>query len=349
MPDTLPRTMTAVELLRPGELAIRELAVPEPGPGEVVIRVETALTCGTDLKTFRRGHPRIPLPVPMGHEAAGVIAALGSGVHGVREGDAIACVPTVPCGACRACRRGRENLCVHGVSRMNFGAFADYLRLPAHIVAGGTFLRPPGMDADTAAALEPLACVVRGARRLALAEAETVVVLGDGPIALLFVQVARLRGARDIVVAGRHDHRLDVARALGAHTTTTAAGDALVDEVERRTAGARADVVIECVGTADAWAAATRLVGRAGVVLMFGGRAGGERAELDAFRMHYEEVDVIGAFHYGRDDVREALALLAAREVRIAPLVTHRVPLARFRDALELALTRQALKVAVVP
>lgn len=341
--------MTAVELLRPGEIDIREVPVPEPGPGEVLLRVQTALTCGTDLKTFRRGHPRIPLPSPMGHEASGTIAAVGRGVHGVREGDAVACVPTVPCGACRLCRRGRENLCPHGVDRMNFGAFADYLLLPAHVTTGGTFLRPPGMDADQAAGLEPLSCVVRGVRRLDLAAAEHVVIIGDGPIALLFLQVARLRTDAPILVAGHHDDRLDLARRLGADATTMHGGEALLADVTSFTGGALASTVVECVGSPQSWESAARLVAPAGTVLMFGGRAPGERASLDAYRLHYEEVDVIGAFHYGRSDVREAFGLLAAREVRIDPLITHRVPLGRFRDALDLALSRKALKVAVEP
>jgi L-iditol 2-dehydrogenase len=285
----------------------------------------------------------------MGHEASGIVAAVGRGVHGVREGDAVACVPTVPCGACRSCRRGRENLCPHGVAHMNFGAFAEYLRLPAHITTGGTFLRPPGMTADQAAALEPLACVVRGARRLDLAHAEHVVIIGDGPIALLFLQVARLATRARILVAGHHAQRLDVARALGADATVMGDGDALREATLTFTHGLNADVVVECVGSPESWQTAPALAAPAGTVLMFGGRAEGAVASVDAYRIHYDEVDVIGAFHYGRADVRDALGLLAGPDVRIAPLITHRVPLGRFREALDLALSRRALKVAVEP
>lgn len=341
--------MIAVELVRPGEIAVREVPVPTPGPGELLLRVESALTCGTDLKTFRRGHPRISLPAPMGHEASGVVAAVGAGVNGFREGDAIACVPTVPCGTCRLCRRGRDSLCTHAVGRMNFGAFADYMLLPAHVVAGGAFPRPAGMSADEAAALEPLACVVHGAHRLALARAEHVVILGDGPIALLFLQVARLRGARHIFLAGHHSERLAVARELGASFVFDSNGAALRAAIADFTNGTFADVVVECAGTADAWSTAPTLAGTAGEVMLFAGRPSGELAAFDTYRIHYEEIDIKGAFHYGPRDVREALDLLTRHEVQIAPLVTHRRPLTRFDEALQLALERRALKVAVEP
>ncbi len=341
--------MMAVTLLRPGEFVVRPMPVPEPGEGELVLRVETALTCGTDVKTFRRGHPHIPLPSPMGHEASGVVAAVGKGVSHFREGDAVACVPTVPCGQCRLCRRGRDSLCAQRVDRINLGAFAEYLRLPAHIVEHGTFPRPAQMGAEAAAALEPLACVVHGANRIMLDRAESVVFIGDGPIALLFVQVARLRGVERILLAGRHPERMGVARQLGVDATTGASGTELQQVVRAFTGGTGADVVVECVGTESAWAEAHALAARAGEVLLFGGRPAGEQASFDAFRIHYDEVDVKGAFHFGRADAAEALQLLECGDVRIEPLVTHRRRLADFAEAFQLVLERKALKVAIEP
>jgi L-iditol 2-dehydrogenase len=344
----LPRTMRRAELLRPGELRLSDAPVPRPGRGELLVRVDVALTCGTDLKTYRRGHPRIPLPAPLGHELAGTVVAVGGGVHDFRAGDALASAPTAPCGTCGLCRRGRENLCPDAVGRIVLGAFGDYVLLPAHVVATNVFPRPAGMTAEVAAALEPLACVVHGAGRVPLDRADTVLVLGDGPIALLFVQLARLRGAGGVLVAGRHEPRLAVARALGAATTD--AGEAELEaEVAERTGGSGADVVIECVGTADAWRAAQRLAGPGGTVLLYGGCPAGTAVAFDAERLHYGEVDLIGAFHYTPRAVREALELLARGAVRIDPLITHRLPLERLPEALGLALSRTAIKVAVTP
>lgn len=344
-----PARMPAAELVRPGLVELREIPVPAPGPGELLLRVEAALTCGTDLKTYRRGHPRIPLPSPMGHEFSGVVAAAGAGVEGFREGDAVACVPTAPCGACRLCRRGRESLCPEAVGRMVFGAFAEYVLLPRHIVAVHTFHRPATLTAEEAAALEPLACVVHGADRVALDRAEHVVFLGDGPIALLFVQLARIRGAGRVLLVGRHAARLAAAARLGAETLVDAGADAVREAVRAWSGGVGADVVVECVGRPELWEAAAPLAATGGELLLYGGCAAGTRASFDTYRLHYDEVDVKGAFHYGRADVRRALDLLAAGEVRTAPLITHHRPLARLAEALELALSREAIKVAIRP
>lgn len=341
-------TMRQAVLVELGRVELRQVPVPEPGPGELLLAVEAALTCGTDLKTYRRGHPRIPVPTPMGHEVAGRVAAVGAGAA-FREGDRLASVPTAPCGACRLCRRGHENLCPDAVGRMVFGAFADYVLLPRHIVEVNAFPRPDGMDAATAAALEPLACVVHGADRVALAHAERVVVLGDGPIALLFLQLAVLRGAGAVLVAGRHDNRLAAARALGADRTVNTAESSLDAAVADWSGGIGADVVIECVGSPELWEAGAELVAAGGELLVYGGAPEGTRACFDTERLHYLEVDVKGAFHYGREAVRRALELLADGAVRIGPLITHRLPLARLDEGLRLALEREAIKVAVTP
>lgn len=341
--------MLAAVLVEPGRVELRETPVPAPAPGELLVRVEAALTCGTDLKTYRRGHPKIPLPVPMGHELSGTVAAVGKGVARFREGDAVALVPTAPCGRCRACTRGRENLCPEAVGRMVFGAFAEYVLVPGHIVERHVFPRPASLAPEDAAALEPLACVVHGAGRVALERAEHAVLLGDGPIALLFIQLARLRGAGRVLVIGRHERRLAAAAALGADTLRDPGNPALRGAVLDWSGGTGADVVIECVGQPELWEAAPALAAIGGEALLYGGCAGGTRASFDTFRLHYDEVDLKGAFHYGGADVRAALDLLATGRVLASPLVTHRRPLGRLTEALELALSREAVKVALLP
>ena len=337
--------MRRLEVPGPGRVEMRSVPIPEPGPGEVLVAVESALTCGTDLKLVSRGHARIPLPSPLGHEFAGTVARTGPGVEGFASGDAIACVPTAPCGRCSYCSRGRENLCPEAVGRIVLGAFADYVLLPSRIVATRLFHRPASMPAVAAAALEPLACVVHGAARAAINAGDSVLILGDGPIALLFLQLARMRGASRILVAGHHPERLQVAAALGA-ATTVLGGDELAAAVH---AEGGADRVIECVGRPEAWEQAHTLAAPGGRVLLFGGCAAGTGVRFDAGRIHYDEIDVIGAFHYGGDDVRAALDLLAAGAVRIDPLVTHSLPLSGFAEALDLARSGRAVKVEIRP
>ena len=301
-----------------------------------------------DIKTYQRGHPKIPLPAPLGHEFAGVVSAVGPGVERFREGDAIACTPTAPCGLCRLCLRGHDSLCPQAVGRIVLGAFGEFLTVPAHIVQSNMFERPASLTPERAAVLEPLSCVVHGADRVLLERAERVIIVGDGPIALLFGQVAQLRGAGEVMLFGKHDIRLRAAEAVGLTAVDT--GDADIRTVTQElTDGIGADVVVECVGRPELWEAAFDCVAPAGELLAFGGCAAGTRASFDTYRLHYEEVDVKAAFHYGRADVRRAYDLLLDGAVNADVLVTHHEPLDRLQDALDRVIAREAIKVAVHP
>jgi L-iditol 2-dehydrogenase len=346
---SLPATMRAGFLDGPGSLTLRDVAVPRPGAGEVLVRVEAALTCGTDIKLYQRGHARLPTPTAFGHEFSGRIAALGAGVTAFDIGDAIACVPTAPCGNCPHCERGRENLCADAIGRMVLGAFAQYILLPQHIVERHLFPRPAALTAPAAAVLEPLACVVHGASRVEWSGVRHTVIVGDGPIALLFARVAVLRGVPAVLVLGRHETRLRMAAEFGARTAAAHTDDDARQHVASFTTSGGADLVIECVGTPAAWRLASELAGTGGTVLLFGGCAAGSEATFDAYHMHYDEVDHVGAFHYTPRAVHEALWLLTSGAVPAASLITHTLPLDRLHDALELAMTRTAIKVAVVP
>lgn len=344
-----PALMDAAFLLAPGRLELRRVPVPRPAAGEVVVRVESALTCGTDLKMLRRGHAKLPLPAAFGHEFAGRIAAVGAGVRAFAGDDAVMCVPTAPCGECRHCMRGRGNLCAATIGRMVLGAYAGYVLLPAHIVQQHLFPRPPHLSAAAAAALEPLACVVHGAARVPLRDAEHAVIIGDGAIALLFARVARLEGAARVLVLGRHETRLAVAQAWGAAAALAADDASAHAAVHDFTGGRGADVVVECIGDPAAWRLASELAAAGGTALLFGGCAAGSEARFDAYRVHYEEVSLVGAFHYTPEAVRRARALLADGRVDPTPLITHRRPLGELDAALQLMADRAAIKVEVVP
>lgn len=338
-------------LLSPGNLELRDVPIPDPAPGEVVVRIDLALTCGTDLKTWRRGHPKLPLPLPMGHEYTGVVARAGRGVTALREGDAIVAAPSAPCGECPPCRRGLENLCdrIDG-STMAWGAFAEYLRVPAHVVRRNAFLRPAGVDPRQAALLEPLACVVNGVSRLDLTRTDTAVVVGAGPIGLLFVMLLKRRGVPRVIVAGRRAARLDAATALGAEVIDLQAepDQHLATAVKARVPEG-ACTVVECVGTPEAWIGATEAARKGGEVLLYGGCAGGTKVPLDAHRIHYDALTLKGAFHFTPADVRASLDLLARRALPLERLVTDAFPLERLEEALRAASSGDALKLAIVP
>ena len=282
----------------PGDLRVDEVPRPEPRPGDVLVQVEVALTDGTDAKAFRRGHPLLleTTPSPFGHEFCGVDVA---------DGRRVVAANSAPCGECPPCRRGEETLCENLRPFLN-GAYAEYVLVPERIAARNLLPVPPGLAPEVAAMTEPLACCLRGVERAELEPGQTVAVLGPGPIGLMLCAAAKDAGAHVVAVGGRAVRR-ELARDFGAEP-----GD-----------GRGADVVIEAVGTAEAWRDALGLVRPGGTVVFFGGR----EVAVDTFRLHYEELTLRGAFHHTPRHVRAALAFLASGAHQWERLVTHRVGL----------------------
>ncbi|MDR7420531.1 MAG: zinc-binding dehydrogenase [Armatimonadota bacterium] len=330
----------------PRALDLIELPVPVPGPGEVVVRIRAALTCGTDLKTYRRGHPRLGFG-PFGHEGTGDIASIGDGVEGFAPGQPVVFVPTAGCGRCGACRRGHDNLCETQFDEIALGTYGDYLRLPSRIVRQHLFQKPEHLSYLEAAFLEPLACVLHGWARLGTVDRGVVAVVGLGTIGLLHVHEARRRGL-DVIAVGRRPEGLTRARQAGA-TAAISTRDGDVAEALRHMTEGGPDVVIECTGAMDVWRAVPHWVAPGGRVLLFGGLPAGSEPAYDATRLHYSEVDLVSAFHYTTSDVREALRLLASGAVRPADLITGLRALAGIRQVFDDLDRGAGLKYGVLP
>jgi L-iditol 2-dehydrogenase len=343
------KSMRVWQLVRPGELRLESVDVPEPGDGEVLARVSLALTCGTDLKTVDRGHARLKVPGPLGHEWAGSVAAVGPGVQGLTPGTRIVGMPTAPCGDCAYCLRGAENLCLHLFEHMALGAYGEFILIPRQIVNRHIFRLTSDDSNLRGAFLEPVACVVHGADQLHIAGDRTIAFLGDGPMALIFVQLARLRGAGRIAVIGRHRRRLELAQQFGADVTVDANDGDPLEAVREMSDGLGADSVVECVGRPEAWQDAVSLARRGGEVLFFGGCERGAAVNFDTERVHYDEITLKGGFHYTPDCVRRAGELICSGNLNLEPLVTHEMSLDELPEALELMRRREALKVAIVP
>lgn len=342
--------MRAVVLHGKEDARLEQVPLPPVGPGEVRVRIEAALTCGTDLKVFRRGyHARMIVPPAIfGHELAGVIDTVGEGVRDWAPGDRVVAANSAPCGDCFFCRRDREELC-EDLLFLN-GAYAEYVTVPRRIVERNLLRIPPTLPFADAALVEPLACAVHGVEETGVRPGETVAVLGAGPLGLLLARCAVLEGAR-VLVVGRREHRLRAALAMGAEAVLdTGAGADAPAWVREQTGGYGADRVIEAVGTPEAWSQAVDLVRKGGVVNLFGGCASGTTVTLDTVRLHYDALTLIGTFHHTPAAIRRALALLAAGSIPTEAIIQDRVGLGALPERLaELARGGGPLKVAVSP
>jgi L-iditol 2-dehydrogenase len=277
---------------------VEHVAEPEPGAGEVLLRIEAALTCGTDAKCYRRGHPLLlgPAPAPFGHEYAGVVVACGEDAP-FGEGELVCGVNSAPCGACRACTAGREELCAELYPLLN-GAYAELLRVPAHIAGVNLHRVPAGVAPEVAAALEPLACAVHGADDAEVRPGQRVAIVGRGPLGRLLAFACEARGAvADLLGRGEGEQR-------GYET------------------------VIEAAGTPEAWEHAIGLAAPGGMVVLFGGLPRETVVPVDSYRLHYEALTLRGSFHHRPRDVRTALGLLERAAPSIAQLLTHEYALA---------------------
>ena len=341
--------MRAQVFYGPGDLRFEDVPVPEPEPGGLVVRVEAALTCGTDVKTLRRGHPvMIPhVPTVFGHELAGVVTAAGRGAPGVKEGDRIVAANSAPCGQCRLCAAGRPNLC-EDLLFVN-GAYGQYIALPPRLVARNVVRIGPGLAASSAAFAEPLACALLGLERGRVEAGMTVAIWGHGPLGCLLALAARQRGAQAVIV-GKAGWRLERVRTLGLGTCLDALSvPDLVGHLRGLTGGRGPDVTIDATGRPEVWEQAIDGVGRGGTVVLFGGCAPGTSVRVDTRRAHYEELTLVGAFHHTPAMIRRAVELLASEAIEPGGLLTHRMGLGQVKEALALMERGETMKVLVDP
>ncbi len=342
--------MLAAVLYGREDLRVEPVAVPDIGPGEVLVRVQAALTCGTDVKVFRRGyHARmIDPPALFGHELAGDVVKAGPGVTRFHAGQRVVAANSAPCNHCHYCRRGMENLCEDLL--FNNGAYAEFIRIPARIVEQNTYRIPDGVSYQDAALIEPLACVLRGLEQTGIRAGDTVVVIGLGAIGLMFVRLAKVYGAQ-VVAIGRRQMQLDRAVRMRAdHALLSGdAGDA-VKQVRRLTGGHGADIAIEAVGQPETWEQAVRMVRRGGTVNLFGGCPNDSHVKLDPSLLHYSEIRCLSSFHHTPAYVRKALDSVTRREITAADFVNRQEPLTNLLEVMRYLMSHDGhLKTAILP
>jgi len=344
----MAKKMLAAVYLGPEKIELSTVPIPEPKVGELLIKVRAATTCGTDVKTYRRGHPKFPPPFIFGHEFGGDIVKVGEGVERFHEGMRVTANVFAECGECFYCKKGQGNICANLV--YNFGAFAEYMIIPASIVRRTTFEIPAHVPYAHAALLEPLATVVHGWYKVAIQPGETVAIIGaGGPISLLFLQLALRAGASQVIAIGHSPARLDVAKKLGATHLVNAKEADTITTVRELTHGYGADVVFECAGTKQTWETSVDVVRRGGRVLWFGGLPGGTKVEVDAARVHYGEIALLNMHGGTAEDAREAFDLIVSGEINVAPMLNGELPLEQVELALKKMITGKVVKMVIKP
>ncbi len=343
--------MKAIQFYAPEDIRYEEVPIQEPQKGEVLVKIMAALTCGTDVKTFRRGHPVLIKSVPsgFGHEFSGVVAKLGEGVTNFKVGDRVVAVNSAPCGECFFCKKGQYNLC-ENLQFLN-GAYAEYITIPARIVKKNMIKLPDDLSFEEAAFTEPLANVVHGAERTDIKAGQSVGIIGIGPIGLMFAKYAKLKGAR-VIVGGRNELKLRLAKEFAdVDEVVDLKNTENIEEVFKNFSdeGRGLDVAIECVGLPEIWEQTFSLVRAGGTVHFFGGCKKGSEIKLSTTKMHYGDIKILSVFHHTPEYVRKALDLIATHQMDVKKLITEEISLDKLPYAMQQHIKGKAIKFLVKP
>ena len=325
-------TMRAAVLIEPRRFEIREVAKPVPQAGEVLIKVERCGICGTDIHIFNGHYAAESLPLVPGHEFAGTVEAFGEAVHHVRPGQKVVADINIGCGNCFYCRRNEILNCqeIRQLGISMDGAFADYVKLPERLVIPA----PDDMDMAVLALVEPVACVVRAARKANAGLGQSVVILGAGPIGNLHVQLMRLIGAMPVIAVELHPRRADLARSAGADAVVS--DPALTKQVVLdMTDGRGADLVIESVGLPALYRQAFELIRPGGHVAAFGITGAGDTIPLNLLDMILKETSIKGSVAGMGHDMHDALAILRHGRFDLSSFRSASYPLEAIQQAFE--------------
>jgi len=346
-------TMKAVVYYAPKDIRVESVPVPECGPDEIRAKVDGCAVCGTDLKSYLHGNPRIKAPLVMGHEFTGVVETVGGKVEGFAPGERVVMATSVSCGECYYCKRGFRNLCLN-VAPMGFsypGGMAEYVTIPARALEQGHVIKvPEGVEAQHAALAEPLSCAVNAAENCGIREGDVVVVVGAGPMGIMNACVAKGLGATKIIMAEINEARLEQAGAFGFDVLVNPDKDDLPKTVADETGGIGADVVIVAAPAAPPQEQAPLLARKRGTVCLFASLPKGKSMiSLDSRPIHYGELRVVGTSDSTPEQAAKAVELIANGSIPVKKLATHILGLDEIMAAYELMQSGEALRVILRP
>ena len=345
--------MHAVVYSSPEDVGVKEVARPEVQKGDVLVRVLSNTICGTDLR-IARGLKRKGVIAPriLGHEVSGRIIELGDGVTGLRVDDRVVLSPTYTCQACAECQRGNFHLCRNArvQGHQVDGGLAEYLLVPADAVHAGVIVPiSDRVDPVHASLAEPLSCVLHGQEILGVTQGDVVLVIGGGAIGLLHAQVAKLRGARTVILSEPVRFRRETALRFGADRVVDPMTEDLAAVVLEHSEGEGVDATVVCIGVPQLVNQALELTRNRGRVSLFAGFPPDSHAAVDANLVHYRELSVVGSSNSTIPDMRRAVSLIESGRIPIGELITHRYPLDDFDLGVQMIDHPEALKVAILP
>ena len=308
------------------DVRLQQMRVPRIAAGELLVRIRASGICGSDLMEWYRIKKA---PLVLGHEITGEIVEVGDSVKNFRVGDRVFSSHHVPCGECRYCHSGHQSVCeMLRTTHFEPGGFSEFVRVPRINVDLGTFLLPDEVSFDEGSFIEPLACVVRAQRFARLEAGQTVLVIGSGISGLLHIQLARARGANRIIATDVSDFRLKAAAQFGAQATIHGA-EQVPDRIRELNEGRLADLVIVCTGATPAIQQAIKSVDRGGTLLFFAPTTAGVDVPIPLFDFWRDEISIVTSYAGSGDDLVESLELIRTHQVRVAEMITHRLPLSQ--------------------
>lgn len=335
------------------KLVVREVPDPEIDDDSALLKVESVAVCGSDVRIFHHGNPRVKPPAIIGHETAGVVVAAGKNVTRVKVGDRVAVGADVPCGQCHWCRNGLGNNCSinYAVGYQIPGSYAQYMLLPRLVLEEGPVTPfSDSLDFDTAALAEPIACAINGLELVNMSLGKTVVLLGMGPIGCMAIDLAKAMGAVKVICVGRSPRKMEIAREYGAEVYINATREDVVARCRQETGGEGPDVVLTTCGAVEAHEQAIEMVAHRGYVNLFGGLSKDARPlSFLSNTIHYKECFVTGSHGCVPRHHELAVRLLEAGMVRTKPVITHHFPLEQVSQAFATMESKDRMKIIVHP
>ncbi|MHC4636950.1 MAG: alcohol dehydrogenase catalytic domain-containing protein [Planctomycetota bacterium] len=345
--------MKAIRYYAPGDVRIEMVEVPEPGQDEIRIRIDACAVCGTDLKAYASGNPRIKAPRIMGHEFTGIVDIPGKNVNGFEIGDRVVMATSISCGDCGYCRKGFKNLCMN-LAPMGFtydGGMAEYTVIPARALEQGHVIKvPPDVKAEHAALAEPLSCAVNCCLSCGIEAGQTVVIIGAGPMGIMNGIVARRFGADKIILAETNEERLELARDFEFDLLVNPETEDLTKIVKEQTEGLGADVILVAAPAVEPQQQAIEIVRKRGTVCLFASLpAGGSMLSVDSRLIHYGEIRLTGTSDSTPNHVEKAVKIISGNKSEAEKVASHILGLDEIMQGYELMKSGKALRVILKP